>query len=84
MSRHNGRWWTVRGGGFTTAPGPQPLRSAEKDDEPFVPPAKRTIPFGFGLAAPEPEGCRPDCKPGGACRWVGCENFPLRGEHDDG
>jgi hypothetical protein len=22
------------------------------------------------------EGCRPGCKPGGACRWIGCKNSP--------
>lgn len=48
------RWSGRAGVGLTTSPGPQPLRSAEKHEADWEPPAERTMPFGFNLPVPEP------------------------------
>ena len=67
---HHRAWrWAGHTVGTTHTSGPQPLRSAEKDEPPYEPPAERTLPFGFNLPAPDPE---PD------------QDMPGRWEGDDG
>lgn len=36
-----------------------------------------------GAARDEEAGCREGCKPGGACRWVGCKHLALDTVHEE-
>lgn len=68
LIHHRGWRWAGHAVGTTHTSGPTPLRSAEKDEGPYEPPAQRPFPFGFGIATdPDPE-----------------DDMPLGWEGDDG